>query len=154
MWSRSVRVIVRLTTIGQRSRLVRAERPQNQPRTSTNPAWRLVAALLIALSVCRSTARALGLHVFMLAPRASRQSTGMAGSPGGSPTTITLSDQRRVALIACLIPGRTTLARVLDHFAVMSVTSGLRDFDCRSAHLYQAAQGGSFPPTHRPGTQR
>src|SRR5919204_5436018 len=98
MWSRSVRVIVRLTTIGHRKRFFR-ERAQNQPRTSTNPACRFVTAFLTALSVWRSTARALGLHVFIVAPRASRQSTGMAGSPGGSPPTTTLPDHRRVVLI-------------------------------------------------------
>src|SRR5207249_1165028 len=103
-----------------------------------NPAPLLAAATATSLSVVRSRARALTVQVFIVAFLASRQSTGVSFSSGGSPTTITRAEAPPSLCTAASTPGTAALGRVFDHFAATIETSGRRDRACFIAQWNQS----------------
>src|SRR5918911_5491977 len=97
-------VIVRLTTRGQNSSVVEPVGcAQNQGSVETYPTPFRLAAAAIAASVWSWTPVPFAVQVFIVAPDASRQSTGSRVWFGSSPTTITLAEYRLSATLSAPI---------------------------------------------------
>jgi hypothetical protein len=136
-------VIVRLTTSGHRSGFEADKRAQNQPLVSTNPIWRFLAIAATFVSPRNWTLVTVVVQVFIVAFRARRQSTGWRLCFGGSPTTITLLENR----FAVEVNEAMVLAPSSGSFSgaplpAISATSGRKVSACPIAHLYHPGHSG------------
>ena len=113
----------------------------------------LLASAAIDASVCACTRVPRPAHVFIVAPGASRQSTGSRVWLGESPTTITVIENRfNEELIAATGPTARNGSRVPARLPMTSVTSGRRPSARRFAQRDHLPHS-SVPP-HERGTHR